>query len=323
MTMERQKRALLIGIDHYASPPPPLGGCVNDVNALIPLLARNEDDSPNFDCRVLVSSDGQVTRSDILSAVDALLAPGADMALFYFAGHGRRKQGDVVLVAQGSDPTDNGVAASDLLTRIAESQVREVTVLLDCCFSGAAGGIPQLRVEAATLPNGTSFLTATRNDQPAHESPDGRGAFSTYLCGALAGGAADVLGAVSLAGVYAYLSESFGPWEQRPMFKANVDRLTTLRVCAPSVPRHALRWLPRLFPDPDVVYDLDPSYEPTAEPRNADNEAIFAILQRCRASKLVDPVGAEHLYFAAMQNGGCRLTPLGKHYWRMAEAGRI
>lgn len=323
MTMERPKRALLIGIDHYTGPFFPLRGCVNDVTALFPLLARNEDDSPNFDCRALVSSDQKITRKEMLSAIDALLAPGADMALFYFAGHGSRERSDVVLVTQDGDATDSGVGASELLTKIGKSQVREVTVLLDCCFSGGAGGIPQIGVDDAALRNGTSFLTATRNDQPAHESPDGRGAFSTYLCGALEGGAADVLGAVSLAGIYAYLSESFGPWEQRPMFKANVDRLTTLRVCAPSVPRHALRWLPKLFPEPDVVYDLDPSYEPTAEPRNADNEAIFAILQRCRASKLVDPVGAEHLYFAAMQNGGCRLTPLGKHYRRMAKAGRI
>ena len=29
------------------------------------------------------------------------------------------------------------------------------------------------------------------------------------------------------------------------------------------------------------------------------------------------------MYFAAMNNGSCRLTDLGKHYWRMARDGRI
>jgi hypothetical protein len=41
------KRALLVGIDEYRQFNN-LGGCVNDVRALEPLLAKNEDDSPNL-----------------------------------------------------------------------------------------------------------------------------------------------------------------------------------------------------------------------------------------------------------------------------------
>jgi hypothetical protein len=40
-------------------------------------------------------------------------------------------------------------------------------------------------------------------------------------------------------------------------------------------------------------------------------------------ARLVEPVGADHLYFAAMQSGACRLTALGRHYWRMADEGRL
>jgi hypothetical protein len=42
------KRALLVGIDAYEGMA--LGGCVNDVKTLEPLLARHSDDggSPNF-----------------------------------------------------------------------------------------------------------------------------------------------------------------------------------------------------------------------------------------------------------------------------------
>ena len=46
-------------------------------------------------------------------------------------------------------------------------------------------------------------------------------------------------------------------------------------------------------------------------------------LQRCRDAKLVEAVNAEFMYFAAMNSTGCRLTPLGRHYWRMAQEGRI
>jgi hypothetical protein len=46
-------------------------------------------------------------------------------------------------------------------------------------------------------------------------------------------------------------------------------------------------------------------------------------LQRMRAARLVEPIGTEHLYWAAMQERPVRLTPLGQHYWRLAKDKRI
>jgi hypothetical protein len=316
------KRALLVGLDSYDRFTR-LGGCVNDVNALVPLLARNEDDSPNFNCQKRTSESDRVDRRELIEAVDAFLAPGADVALFYFAGHGAEENNDVVLVTQDGDAGDAGVPLSTILGKVQASRVREIVIILDCCFSGGAGGVPQLGDDNAVLRQGVSLLTASRSDQPDAETPGGRGLFSTYLCGALEGGAADVPGRVTLAGVYAYLSDSFGPWDQRPTFKASVDRLHELRQCAPAVPIHELRRLPESFPAADFEFPLDPSYEPDAEPSDPEHEAVFAILQRCRAAKLVEPVEGDHMYFAAMQNGACRLTPLGKHYWRKADQDRL
>src|SRR5207247_4602641 len=119
--------------------------------------------------------------------------------------------------------------------------------------------------DAAALRSGVSILSASRGDQTAAETAEGRGVFSTYLCGALEGGAADVLGKVTIAGVYAYLSESFGPWDQRPTFKANVDRLHNLRQCRAAVPLENLRRLPEFFATPTTELHLDPSYEPTVD----------------------------------------------------------
>lgn len=311
------KRALLIGIDTYDSFAP-LGGCVNDVAATIPLLARNEDDSPNFDCQQITSAKGRADRARILAGIEALLAPGADVALLYFAGHGEKQEHDVALVTQDGSRTEAGIPLSTVLGKIKSSKVGEVIVILDCCFSGGAGGAPQLGSNVAVLRPGVSLLSATRADQLAEED-HGRGIFSTYLCGALDGGAADVLGKVTIASIYAYLSESFGPWDQRPTFKTNVDRLHELRVCSPALPLAELRQLPEIFVSPDFELPLDPSYEPDAEPKNPEHEAMFATLQKCRAAKLVEPVGAEHLYFAAMESKSCRLTPLGKLYRRMAK----
>jgi hypothetical protein len=316
------KRALLIGIDSYNNFSD-LGGCVNDVNALEPLLSRNEDDSPNFDRQKRTSATGGVTRDALLDDLDALFAGGAELAILYFAGHGDGSGDDVALVTEDGTNGTPGIAFSEVMTKVVNSPVGEVVVILDCCFAGAAGGIPQLGTTTTALRNGVSILMASRGDQTAAETGPGRGLFSTYLCGALEGGAADVLGKVTVAGLYSYLDESFGAWDQRPMFKTNVDRLNVIRACKPAVPLPELRELKELFPVADHVFPLDPSYEDTEEPRNPEHEAVFKTLQKYRAAKLVDPVGEEHMYYAATNSTGCQLTPLGRHYWHMASEGRF
>ncbi|MFC5834410.1 caspase family protein [Nonomuraea insulae] len=317
------RRALLTGIDHYENMED-LAGCGNDATALHTLLSRNEDNSPNMSCRMLVSgAQRPVTRDQLLTNLESLLAPGSDLALFYFAGHGQAASNDVTLVTSDGAGLTWGVRFVEILEQIRASKVNETIVILDCCFAGAAGGLAFLTESLSAIPTGVSILAATRHDQPSLETAAGRGQFSTYLEGGLDGGAADVLGHVNVAGLYAYLSESFGSWEQRPAFKANIDRLHDVRLCEPSVPPSILRRLPVWFPEPNGRLPLDPSYEPDAEPHEPVHEEIFAQLQKCRAAKLVEPVGTEHMYYAAMHGHGCRLTPLGRHYWSMAKAGRI
>jgi hypothetical protein len=316
------KRAVLVGIDEYEKFPP-LHGCVNDVKSLLPLLQKNEDKSNNFECRSHTAPGGYVGRPELLSAINSALAPGAKVALFYFAGHGVAERNDLVLVAQDGRPSDLGVPVSQILGYVQDSKVPEVMLILDCCFSGGAGGVPQLGSGTAALRSGLSILTAARDDQGAVEL--GQGMFTTYLKGALEGGAADVLGQVTLAGIYAYLSESFGAFDQRPTFKSNVDQLHVLRKCASAAKVDDLRRLPDIFREVDQELPLDPSFEPTAKvkKKNPRNLKTFGILQRCRDARLVEAVGAAYLYYAAMKRKSCRLTPLGKHYWRLAKQDLI
>jgi hypothetical protein len=316
------KRALLVGIDKYEHFGP-LRGCVNDVTALEPLLARHDDGSPNFQCRSLRSNRDKVTRRALLGAIDVLLGPGAEVALLYFAGHGAAASNDVALCSQDGDGVDPGVTLSTVLGRVQASKAREVIIILDCCYSGGAGGVPQLGAGVALIREGVTLLTAARKDQIAAETAEGRGLFSSLVGAALQGGAADVLGVVNAAGLYAFLAESLGAWEQRPTLKANLDQLHELRRCEPAVPMDDLRTLPTLFGEAEAELKLDPSWEPTLKPRNAKREASFAALQRCRAAKLVEPIGAAHLYDAAAGSLSCRLTPLGRHYRRLAECGLL
>lgn len=319
------KRALIVGIDYYDKFGC-LSGCVNDAKAIAPLLARHEDGSRNFDCAVLTAADANtsITRDDLIGKLDALLAGGASSAVLYFAGHGVEASGGVALATSDATDSTPGVYFSEVLTRINDSrEVDEVTVILDCCFSGGAGTIEALNSGLASLRTGLAILTASRGDQVSVETPGGRGLFSTYLEGALTAGAADVLGHVNVAGLYAYLSESFGAWEQRPTFKANVDSLEDVRTCEPRIPLKDLRCITTWFATPDFEYPLDPSYEPTADDERSPNEEIFAVLQKFRNCQLVAPIDEEHMYYAAMHGKKCRLTPLGQHYWRLVSAGRI
>ncbi len=80
-----------------------------------------------------------------------------------------------------------------------------------------------------------------------------------------------------------------------------------------------MRRLPALFPDPAAQFPLDPTYEYTDPSAIDANVEIFRILQQMRAARLVVPVGAEHMYDAAMERRPCRLTPLGQFYWRQAK----
>jgi hypothetical protein len=317
-----RRRALVVGIDDY--PGAPLAGCVNDANALATLLQTHEDGSPNFALKAMTQPSQRITRSALRSALSKLFSDSdeADVALFYFSGHGTENNLGGFLVTPDASRYDEGVSLVDVLTLANKSKARECVIILDSCHSGHLGVVPAIDNEQAHLREGVSILTASRAAQEAVES-GGRGLFTELVCGALDGGAADVLGSTTVAGVYAYVDQALGPWDQRPLFKASLSKLVSLRNNRPSVPLDILRQLPAWFPTADHLFPLDPSYEPKAEPKDPGPEEIFGHLQRCRASKLVEPVGEEHMYFAAMNRTSCRLTPLGVHYWRLAQSGRI
>jgi hypothetical protein len=333
---ETVRRALLVGIDNY--PDAPLSGCVNDAQAMHALLSTHEDGSPNFDCRLLIDPATRMTSAKLHESIELLFAHEADVALLYFSGHGTENNLGGYLVTPDASQYREGVSMTEILTLANDSKAKEVIIILDCCNSGALGGLPALGKanEVAILREGVSILTASRSTQLSYEveiddqDETVQGLFTTLVCGALDGGAADVVGNVTVAGVYAYVDQSLGAWEQRPLFKAHVAKLTSLRRSKPLVSLETLRKLPKWFTAPNYDHALDITYEPSpngqrkpVEEQHEEHEQIFKCLQNLRDAKLVVPVGEEHLYYAAMNNASCRLTPLGRHYWRLANEGRV
>ncbi len=322
MPNRSRRRALLVGIDDY--PGAPLAGCVNDAETVEDVLAKHQDSSPNFAIRRLTCPPDSVTTAELRRSIKDLFADGqdCDVALLYFSGHGTENDLGGYLVTPNATSYDEGVSLAEVLTLANASEARERIIILDSCHSGHLGTVPASGSDAVQLCEGVSVLTAARSAQYAMER-NGRGVFTELLCGALQGGASDVLGRSTVASVYSYIEQALSPWDQRPMFRANVAQLISLRDNAPAVDMNVLRMFPGWFPDPDEVFPLDPSYEPDVTPHNAEHEKAFGQLQKCRAAKLVEPVDEEHMYYAAVNSKGCRLTPLGKHYWRLAQSGLL
>ena len=318
------RRALCVGIDEY--PFGPLHGCVSDAKNMATILSRHQDGLPNFDCKLLTAESGSgatvVTRRILREQLDQLFKYPAGIVLFHFSGHGTANNLDGYLVTQDSIKYDDGVAMADVLKLANDSDANEIVILLDCCFSGTLGNAPIVDNTKAYLREGISILTASRGDQPSVEVGGG-GLFTSLVCDALNGGAADILGSVTAPGIYAYVDAALGAWSQRPLFKSHVSRLLSLRNCTPPIDRSVIRSLPTLFPLPAEDIPLDPSFEPTSPAPDMVKVIIFRQLQALNRVYLVTPVDAPHMYDAAMQSKSCRLTPSGLYYWRLAKNGRI
>lgn len=318
------RRALCVGIDEYEFGA--LNGCVSDAQRMKLVLDVHHDGTPNFDCKVLTAPRGGrkdvVTRSALRDYLHRLFKDPADVAFLHFSGHGTVNNLDGFLVTQDAKKYDDGVGMADVLKLANDSKAREVVIMLDCCFSGNLGNPPALDNMKTSLREGVSILTASRGDQISVEAGGG-GVFTSLVVDALEGGAANLLGAVSAPAIYAYVEAALGAWDQRPLFKAHVSSVVELRRCMPPIARDVLRRLPKLFPLPAEELPLSPAYEPKAA--NSDKAKVldFNDLQALNRIHLVIPVGAQHMYDAAMESRACKLTPSGRYYWRLARDNRI
>lgn len=321
--------ALIIGINHYEHGGS-LYGCVDDAHAVQAVLARHGDGSVNFDCKMFTGTGptDRVDRALLKDRVEELFKAPADIALFYFAGHGHIEATGGYLLATDSRRGDEGLSLSEVLTMANKSPARNKIIVLDSCHSGIAG-TPPAAGELASLSEGLTILTASTADQYATEE-NGRGVFTTLLVDALHGGAANLTGDITPGSIYAHVDQSLGAWEQRPIFKTNVRQFVSLRKVSPPIVLDELRRITEFFPQRGYEYKLDPTFEPELKgrdpgmpPPNPENTRKFALLQRYNRLNLVVPVDAPHMWHAAMQSKACKLTVLGEHYRRLVEKQRI
>jgi hypothetical protein len=316
------RKALIVGIDHYAHVKK-LHGCVNDAHSVKSMLERHSDGSLNFGVHSMIASDdtSAVTRKELKNQVTELFKDNSEIALFYFSGHGYIETTGGYLITSECQDGDDGFSMDELLTLVNSSAAQNKVIILDCCHSGAAG-TPALTEDKSFLSEGVTILTASADDQYSLES-GGAGVFTSLLVDALSGSAANLVGDITPGSVYAHIDQALGPWEQRPIFKTNVKRFISLREVQPPIALDELKRLTEFFPEPAHTFSLDPSFEPTSECPVEANTERFAILQKYCHVNLVKPIDEEHMYFAAMNSTGCRLTALGAHYWNLVDKDRI
>ncbi len=321
------RKALIVGINDY--PNSPLTGCENDAQALGVILETNGDGSPNFDINLQLNIP---TKGDFKGHIMDLFAGDAETCLLYFSGHGYVDDlGGGFLVTPDMQNNDLGVGMDEILNYANSSKCKNKVIILDCCHSGSFGS-PTGNNNKANIGDGVSILTASKGDEVSLEV-GGHGVFTTLLLEALKGGASDLRGNITPGSLYAFIDQALGAWDQRPVFKTNINRFISLRQVTPQIPLQTLREITTLFKNPTDRYSLDPSFEftnddkiehnyiePFADPNNIE---VFNKLQQMNKVGLVVPADEEHMYFAAMNSKSCKLTALGFHYWRLVKDKRI
>lgn len=319
------RKALVVGINYYKHGSP-LFGCVDDAHSVKAILERHGDGSVNFNIRLLTGTGPTdvVSRAQLKDSIAELFKDDSDIALMFFAGHGHIEAAGGYLLASDAKRGDEGVSLNEVLHFANESKAKNKILVLDSCHSGIAGTAPAVG-EKSILSEGLTILTASTKDQYATEN-NGRGLFTTLFVDALSGVAANLVGEISPGGVYAYIDQSLGAWEQRPVFKTNVKSFVSLRKVQPPIELANLQRILEFFPTPGFQFSLDPTFEPelTGRPAGApgpkpENCQKFGILQKYNRLNLLVPVDATHMWHAAMESKSCKLTVLGEHYRRLVE----
>ena len=316
------RKSLIVGIDHYEHIDS-LTGCVNDAYAVKAMLDRHADGSVNFGTRLLIGTGPHdiLERSELKEAVRELFVDDSEVALFYFAGHGYVEATGGYLCAGDCKTGDDGLALSEVMTLANKSKARNKIIILDSCYSGALGDHP-INQQVSEISEGVTILTASTKGQYAAEA-NGGGVFTGLLIDALGGAAANLIGEVTPGGVYAHIDQSLGTWSQRPVFKTNVKTFVSLRQVQPPLALTDLQRISEFFPAAGFEFHLDPAYEPTHPTADPDKNAIFAILQKYNRVNLLIPIGAPHMWHAAVDSKTVKLTALGEHYRRLAAKGLI
>ncbi|MFK7785011.1 MAG: caspase domain-containing protein [Crocinitomicaceae bacterium] len=330
------RKALIVGINSYIEEGiPNLSGTHNDVDRIGSLLKYHtgcdgEQNRPNFNCKVMKCKplDEESSQEEIEKGITRAKLQGeirnlfeddeSDIALLYFSGHGYENSLGGYLVTQDAKQYQQGVSFNDIMIYANNSSIKEIIIILDCCRSGSLSYMPMVKHPMSTLRKGVSILTSSNSEQESLEFKK-QGVFTNLICNALSGGNTDILGNVKLTHLYEHVDKMLGPWDQRPTFKSNSSRLSVLRKVKPKIDYATLKRITKHFKSSRWSYRLDPSYDADFKLGHTHNERIMKDLRQYYRLGLLYTTDVEYMYHAAEGYHSCKLTDVGRLYWKLVK----
>lgn len=211
------RKALFIGINEYFDENLNLNGCIEDASQMSTILESHANGDPNFEC-ILLTSYKDTSLRNVKKQVKALFknSNDIDVALFYFSGHGFVDKTGGYLIGSDTENPDEGFSMNELQTIINQSTIKNKIIILDCCYSGALGTIPDNYglSDNSIISSGTTILSSSRKTESSIEIKDNNGVsgglFTNLIIEALKGGATDILGNITPGSIYTYVDKALG-----------------------------------------------------------------------------------------------------------------
>jgi len=255
--------AVIIGVGGYESAAVPrLRYSVADADAIYQTLLTAGFKKENI-LLLTDKTERKPTLRNIKWALGTFLARSAhkdDLVMIYFAGHGasevdqrgiERDGLSKYLVPVDADPDDlysTALPMDEMQNVLARIEAERVTVFLDACYSGAAGGrtfastktrtvnVDDIFLDRLTRSKGRAIVTASRPSELSIELAElGHGIFTYYLVRGLQGYADNNRdGIVSLQELYEYLAQEVSRksrqvgGNQHPMLKGELEGVLPL-----------------------------------------------------------------------------------------------
>jgi len=186
--------AIVIGIDKYPAPLPPLMTAVRDAKAVGAILSKTY----GFEVQYLLDQDA--TRVNILNAINKFrdTLSENDNLLIYYAGHGysdhAADKAYWLPVDADSIYSSNRIIADELTTDVRVQNARHVLIISDSCYSGGLSRGADSPTQSAgrtafinrMLRSKSRTLMASGGDEPVSDSgTDGHSVFAYAVLRAL------------------------------------------------------------------------------------------------------------------------------------------
>ncbi len=208
-----------------------LPGCVADAAAVANLLRRDASNEVNFvDVIDLISTDARPVTAELLLGEFASLFDETDpddSVLFYYSGHAKRTVFGLYLVtSEKAGAYDVGVPFDCMMHLVNEARHGSVTLILDCCFAGAAGDLPKLDgqvVSRSLLREDVTILASSRASQLSFVEETGEMSdYTRLLVRGLEGEASSDAVSVTALDLHRFVVANWaGELHQVPVLKAN------------------------------------------------------------------------------------------------------